>query len=79
MLKVMTIVGTRPEVIKLSRVIPAMDKAFDHRLVHTGQNFDDELNKVFFDQLEIRKPNHFLGVAAETPARAIANTCSRSR
>ena len=77
-LKVMTIVGTRPELIKLSRVIAELDARLPHVLVHTGQNFDDELSKVFFDQLEIRKPNHFLGVAAETPARAIANIIARS-
>jgi UDP-N-acetylglucosamine 2-epimerase (non-hydrolysing) len=77
-LKVMTIVGTRPELIKLSRVIAELDARLPHVLVHTGQNFDDELSKVFFDQLEIRKPNHFLGVAAETPAQAIANIIARS-
>lgn len=77
-LKVMTIVGTRPELIKLSRVIAELDARLPHVLVHTGQNFDDELSKVFFDELEIRKPNHFLGVAAETPALAIANIIARS-
>ncbi len=65
-LKVMTIVGTRPELIKLSRVIAELDARLPHVLVHTGQNFDYELNKIFFEQLAIRKPNHFLEVAAGT-------------
>jgi UDP-N-acetylglucosamine 2-epimerase (non-hydrolysing) len=69
----MTVVGTRPELIRLSRVIAELDTRLPHVLVHTGQNFDYELNKIFFDQLEIRKPDHFLGVAADTPAQAIAN------
>ena len=77
-LKVMTIVGTRPELIKLSRVIAELDARLPHVLVHTGQNFDYELNKIFFEQLEIRKPNHFLEVAAETPAQAIANVIAGS-
>jgi len=77
-LKVMTIVGTRPDLIKLSRVIAELDVRLPHVLVHTGQNFDDELNKVFFEQLEIRKPDHFLGIAAEKPAQAIANIIAKS-
>ena len=77
-LKVMTIVGTRPELIKLSRVIAELDARLPHVLVHTGQNFDYELNKIFFEQLEIRKPDHFLGVAAGTPAQAIANVIAKS-
>jgi UDP-N-acetylglucosamine 2-epimerase len=77
-LKVMTIVGTRPELIKLSRVIAELDARLPHVLVHTGQNFDYELNKIFFEQLEIRKPDHFLEVAAETPAQAIANIIAKS-
>jgi UDP-N-acetylglucosamine 2-epimerase (non-hydrolysing) len=77
-LKVMTIVGTRPELIKLSRVIAELDARLPHVLVHTGQNFDYELNKIFFDQLEIRKPDHFLEVAAGTPAQAIANIIAKS-
>ncbi len=72
MLKVMTIVGTRPELIKLSRVIAEMDRQVEHVLVHSGQNHDFELNQVFFDDLEIRKPNHFLSVTAKTPAATIA-------
>jgi len=74
--KVMTIVGTRPEIIKLSCVIPALDRAFRHVLVHTGQNYDYELNEIFFKGLGIRRPDHFLEAAgagaAETIARVIA-------
>jgi len=71
--KVLTIVGTRPEVIKLSRVIPELELHFDHVLAHTGQNYDYELNEIFFDELGIRKPDHFLAAAGETPAQTIAN------
>jgi UDP-N-acetylglucosamine 2-epimerase len=78
MRKVLTVVGTRPELIKMSRVIPALDKAFDHVLVHTGQNYDYELNQVFFDDLEIRKPNHFLGAAGENAAQTIAQVISKA-
>ena len=70
-LKVMTIVGTRPEIIRLSRVIDKLDQYCDHTLVHTGQNYDYELNQVFFDELGIRKPNVFLGAAGTTPAQTI--------
>src|SRR5262245_51534274 len=59
-LKVMTVVGTRPEIIKLSRVIAELDRYTDHILVHSGQNFDFELNEVFFQELGIRRPNIFL-------------------
>jgi len=69
----MTIVGTRPEVIKMSRIIAELDRCTRHTLVHTGQNFDDGLNGVFFRQLGIRKPDAFLDVADRTAARAIAN------
>jgi UDP-N-acetylglucosamine 2-epimerase (non-hydrolysing) len=75
-LKVMTVVGTRPEIIRLSRVLAALDRHCDHVLVHTGQNYDYELNQVFFDDLGVRKPDHFLqaagGTAAETIGRVIA-------
>lgn len=76
-LKVMTIVGTRPEIIRLSRVIAVLDRATDHVLVHTGQNYDYELNQVFFDDLSIRRPDHFLGAAGETPADTIGQVLSR--
>ena len=59
MIKIITIVGTRPEVIRLSRIINILDKYSDHKLVHTGQNFDFELNEIFFNELKIRKPNFF--------------------
>ena len=59
-LKVMTVLGTRPEIIRLSRVIPKLEKYFHHTLVHTGQNYDYELNQVFFEDLKIQKPNIFL-------------------
>ena len=71
-LKVITVVGTRPEIIRLSRVIPALDRHFDHILVHTGQNYDYELNQIFFDDLDIRKPDHFLESAHES--EGVANT-----
>lgn len=70
-LKVMTIVGTRPEIIRLSRVIEKLDTYCEHQLVHTGQNYDYELNQVFFDELGIRKPDVFLGAAGSTPAQTI--------
>ena len=78
MRKVMTLVGTRPELIKMSRVIAELDKQVQHVLVHSGQNHDYELNQVFFDDLEIRKPDHFLGVAAATAAKTIAEVISRT-
>jgi UDP-N-acetyl-L-fucosamine synthase len=77
-LRVMTIVGTRPEIIRLSRVMAALDRTFDHVLVHTGQNYDYELNDIFFDDLEIRKPDHFLEAAAATAAETIGQVIARS-
>lgn len=71
MLKVMTVVGTRPEIIRLSRVIEKLDRHCEHVLVHTGQNYDYELNEVFFSDLGIRRPDRFLEAAGETPARTI--------
>ena len=73
MLKVMTIVGTRPEIIRLSRVIDKLDRHCDHVLVHTGQNFDYELNEIFFVELGIRRPDVFLGAAGATAAETIGN------
>lgn len=75
--KIMTVVGTRPEIIKMSRLISILDQCTDHVLVHTGQNYDYELNQIFFDDLQIRKPDHFLdanGTPAETIAQVIAKT-----
>lgn len=78
MLKVMTIVGTRPEIIKLSMVIQELDRHMEHVLVHTGQNYDFELNEIFFRDLGIRKPDYFMEAAASTPAGTIANVIARS-
>lgn len=77
MLKVLTVVGTRPEIIKLSRVIAELDKYTIHILVHTGQNYDYELNEVFFNELEIKKPNYFLNASGKNPAETIANIISK--
>lgn len=78
MLKVMTLVGTRPELIKMSRVIAELDQQVEHVLVHSGQNYDYELNQVFFDDLGIRKPDHFLGAAGGTAAQTIAEVIAKS-
>lgn len=78
MLKVMTIVGTRPEIIKLSRVMAELDKYTEHIIVHTGQNFDYELNEIFFKELHIRKPDYFLDAAGKNAAETIANVIQKS-
>ncbi len=70
-LRVVTVVGTRPEIIRLSRVIARLDEVCDHVLVHTGQNYDYELNQIFFDDLGMRKPDHFLSAAGKTAAETI--------
>ncbi|HAV2721636.1 non-hydrolyzing UDP-N-acetylglucosamine 2-epimerase [Acinetobacter baumannii] len=72
-LKLMTVVGTRPEIIRLSCVMAACDEYFDHIIVHTGQNYDYELNEIFFTDLGIRKPDHFLNAAGATGAETIGN------
>lgn len=77
-IKILTIVGTRPEIIKLCRVIHELDQHTDHVLVHTGQNHDYELNEIFFKQLEIRKPDYFLNAAGGTVAETIGNVISKS-
>lgn len=77
MLKVMTVVGTRPEIIKLSRVIPELDKYTKHVLVHTGQNFDYELNEIFFNELKLRKPDYFLNAAGKTATETITNVITK--
>jgi len=77
-MKVATIVGTRPELIKLSRVIAELDRSVTHVLIHTGQNHDYELNEVFFRDLEIRKPDHFLDVVGSTLGETIGNVIARS-
>ena len=72
-LKVVTVVGTRPEIIRLSRVMAKMDEHCEHILVHTGQNYDYELNQIFFEDLGIRKPDHFLNAAGQSGAETIGN------
>ena len=76
--KVMTIVGTRPEIIKLSRVIAELEENVDHILVHTGQNYDYELNEIFFKDLRVKKPDHFLNCVGDTTAETIANIIAKS-
>tara|TARA_A200000113_G_scaffold221204_1_gene232652 strand:- start:845 stop:1975 length:1131 start_codon:yes stop_codon:yes gene_type:complete len=77
-LKVMTILGTRPEIIRLSSVIKKLDKFCEHRLVHTGQNYDYELNEIFFEDLKIRKPDFFLEASGNTSAETIGNVIIKS-
>ena len=74
----MTVVGTRPEVIKLSRVIPKLDRFFEHMLIHTGQNYDYELNNIFFEQLRLRHPDKVLDTAGKTAAETIAQVISKT-
>ena len=76
--KVMTIVGTRPEIIKLSRVMAELEKHTEHVLVHTGQNYDYELNEIFFKDLKVKKPDYFLDSIGDTTASTIANIISKS-
>jgi UDP-N-acetyl-L-fucosamine synthase len=76
-MKVMTVLGTRPEIIRLSRVMAALDRYVEHVVVHTGQNYDYELNQIFFDDLGIRKPDHFLGAAGRTPAETVGNVIAK--
>src|SRR3989454_2974767 len=78
MRKVMTLVGTRPELIKMSRVIAELDAHPQHVVVHSGQNYDFELNEVFFGDLDIRRPDHFLGAAEATAAKTISEVISRT-
>src|SRR5689334_3135428 len=75
-MRVMTVVGTRPEIIRLSRVISKLDAYCDHVLVHTGQNYDYELNEIFFQELGIRKPDDFLNAAEATAAATIGKVIS---
>lgn len=77
-MKVMTIVGTRPEIIKMSRVMAELEKYTEHVLVHTGQNYDYELNEIFFENLGVKKPDYFLDVAGKTVAYTIGNVISKS-
>lgn len=77
-LKLMTIVGTRPEIIKMSAIIKKCDKYFDHILVHTGQNYDHQLNQVFFSDLGLREPDYYLGVVGENLGQTMGNVIARS-
>ena len=76
--KVLTIVGTRPEIIKLSRVIAELDKHVEHVLVHTGQNYDYELNQVFFDDMGIREPDSYLEAAGKTRRKRLRMSLLKS-
>ena len=78
MIKVMTIVGTRPEIIRLSRIIDVLEQNCNHKLVHTGQNFDFELNEIFFNELKIKKPDFFLGVASSSAAETIGKIIEKT-
>lgn len=77
-LKIMTIVGTRPEIIRLSEVIKSCDRYFNHVLVHTGQNWDYTLNEVFFEELKLRKPDHFLSAVGENLGQTMGNIIAKS-
>ena len=77
-IKVLTIIGTRPEIIRLSRVIDRLDDSTDHIIVHTGQNWDYELNEVFFEDLEVRKPDYFLGAGGGTLGETLGKILSES-
>lgn len=77
-LKLMTIVGTRPEIIKLSEIIKKCDKYFEHILVHTGQNYDFTLNEIFFKELGLREPDFYLGVVGDNLGQTMGNVLSKS-
>ncbi|MBN2335186.1 UDP-N-acetylglucosamine 2-epimerase (non-hydrolyzing) [Candidatus Bathyarchaeota archaeon] len=77
-LKVVTVLGTRPEIIRLSRVMALLDRYLDHKVVHTGQNYDYELNEIFFNELGIRRPDHFLEVNTETLGTVLGETLIKS-
>ena len=77
-LKLMTVIGTRPEIIKMSEVMKKADRYFRHVLVHTGQNYDYELNQVFFEELGLRRPDYYLDAAGANPGRTMGNVISRS-
>ena len=76
-MKVVTLIGTRPEIIKLAQTIKELDKFTEQIIVHTGQNYDYELNEIFFKDLDLRKPDYFLDAAGETPAKTVANVISK--
>ena len=74
----MTIVGTRPEIIRLSRLIPKLDEHTDHILVHTGQNYDRQLNDVFFEELELRQPDYYLEVDTSSMGAVMGDTLRKA-
>ena len=77
-LKLMTILGTRPEIIKMSEIIKKCDKYFDHVLVHTGQNYDYELNEIFFKELGLRQPDYYLGDVGANLGQTMGNVISNA-
>ena len=77
-LKIVTVLGTRPEIIRLSCIIKKLDKHCEHILVHTGQNYDYELNEIFFEELSIRKPDFFLNVVGQNLGETMGNVLSKS-
>ena len=77
-LKLLTILGTRPEIIRLSEVMKACDKAFDQKIVHTGQNYDYELNEIFFEELGLRQPDYYLGVAGKNLGQTMGAVLEKS-
>ena len=77
-LKVITVIGTRPEIIRLSRVMPLLDQYVNHIIVHTGQNYDYELNQIFFDEMELRKPDYFLNVDTSSLGAAVGDIIKKS-
>ena len=77
-MKIVTIVGTRPEIIKLSRLIAELDIYFDHKIIHTGQNYDYELNEIFFNDLGIRNPDYFLNAVGDNVGETIGLVISKS-
>lgn len=76
-LKVVTVIGTRPEIVRLSRVMAALDRYMTQVIVHTGQNYDYELNQVFFDDLELRKPDYFLEAAGKSVCETVGQIIAR--
>ena len=77
-MKIMTVLGTRPEIIRLSRIIPLLDASAEHLLVHTGQNYDERLSQVFFDELGVRAPDEYMGVRAAGAAAQIGQVLERA-
>ena len=76
-MKVVTVVGTRPEIVRLARVMPALDQSVDHVLVHTGQNYDHELNQIFFEDLGLRQPDHVLDTVGKTACETIGHIIAK--